>query len=147
MRKQNNFRQGYYKPKNPDKYVGDPTKIRYMSSWELRVHQFYDTDKRIIRWSSEPIRISYIKPTDGKLHYYYPDYWVEYVNKKGKLIRELQEVKPLRQTKRSRKRNPRRKLYEDMVYAVNMAKFKAAERYVRERKWKFRILTEKDIFK
>ncbi|MFM2010951.1 MAG: hypothetical protein RLZZ479_1342, partial [Bacteroidota bacterium] len=32
--KKSTYRQGYYVLNNPDKYIGDPTKIIYRSSWE-----------------------------------------------------------------------------------------------------------------
>jgi hypothetical protein len=99
----NDYSQGWYTPKNPEKYVGDVTKIRYMSSWEYELHKFFDNNTKILRWSSESIAIPYIKPTDGRLHKYYPDYWVEYVNRDGKIIREIIECKPRSQTKRPRK--------------------------------------------
>ena len=74
------FEQGQYIPRNPHKYVGDIDKIRYMSSYELETHKFFDNNERVLRWSSEEIAIPYLKPTDGRVHKYYPDYWVEYVN-------------------------------------------------------------------
>ena len=68
------FTQGLYTPNNPEKYIGDITKIRFMSSWELSMHKFLDNNTKIIRWSSETIAIKYIKPTDQKIHRYFPEY-------------------------------------------------------------------------
>jgi hypothetical protein len=72
-----NNNQGYFKPRHPEKYVGDVNKIRFMSSWELQADKFLDDNPNVLRWSSEEIVIPYVKPTDGKVHRYYPDYWVE----------------------------------------------------------------------
>lgn len=126
--------------------MGDPTKIRYMSSWELETHQFFDGNEKVVRWSSEEIAIPYIKPTDGRIHKYYPDYYVEYINNAGQLIKEIIEVKPLSQTKAPRS-NHKHKLYEQLTFAVNVAKWEAAQSFCRQRGIKFRIITEKSIFR
>lgn len=141
------FIQGYYTPKHPEKYVGDTTKIRYMSSWELQTHQFFDNNSRVLRWSSEEIAIPYIKPTDGRFHKYYPDYWVEYVNVEGEICQEILEVKPAQQTRPSKSRNPKHRLYEQLNFAVNTAKWQYAMAWCQQRNMKFRIITENSIFK
>ena len=89
------FKQGYYTPKNPDKYVGDITKIRYMSSWELELHKFFDGNPNVIRWASEEIAIPYYKPTDGRIHKYYPDYWVNFALNPGISCRRSLSVNQL----------------------------------------------------
>jgi hypothetical protein len=38
-----NNNQGYFKPRHPEKYVGDVNKIRFMSSWELQADKFPST--------------------------------------------------------------------------------------------------------
>ena len=139
------FRQGLYTPKNPAKYVGDSTKIRYMSSWELKVHQFFDNNPNVIRWASEEISIPYLKPTDGKIHKYFVDYWVEFKDKAGNIRTELIEVKPLAQTKAPRA-NHKHSLYEQLTYAVNIAKWTAAKSYAEHKGWTFRLVTESSIF-
>jgi hypothetical protein len=143
----NNFQQGKYVVKNPRKYVGDLNKVTYRSSWELSAHTFFDNNPRILRWASEEIKIPYIKPTDGKIHHYYPDYWVEYVNKDGEVLRELIEVKPLAQTKISKSRNPKTKLYENLTYVVNQAKWEAATNWCTQHRMVFRVISEGDIFR
>lgn len=143
------FKQGYFHPTNPSKYVGDATKIRFMSSWELKFDQFLDRNPNILRWSSEEIAIPYVKPTTGRVHRYYPDYWVEYRNKNGELIQEIIEVKPSTQTKQPKRRGKNRKtqLYEDLTYAVNQAKWAAAQQFCSSHNIRFRIVTEKELFK
>lgn len=144
--KKSRFTQGYYTLKNPEKYVGDKSKIRYMSSWELQTHSFFDNNKRVIRWSSEELCIPYIKPTDGKIHKYYPDYWVEYVNTDGEILQEIIEVKPSTQTRMPRS-NSKHKLYEQITFAVNTAKWQACSMWCKQHGMNFRIVTEKSIFK
>lgn len=140
------YQQGLYTPKNPGKYLGDVTKIRYMSSYELHMHTFLDNNPNVIAWNSEGVIIPYVKPTDGKVHRYLVDYFVQYKNKSGEIICELIEVKPESQTKKSRSRNPKTKLVESLTYAVNLAKWEAATKYAKERGWKFKIITERSLF-
>lgn len=140
------YTQGFFTPKNPEKYVGNIQKIRYMSSWELHLNQFFDNNPNVLRWSSENIAIPYIKPTDGKIHKYYPDYWVEYRTKDGKIIQEIMECKPLQQTKKPRS-NHKHVLYESVMYAINQAKWAAAVQWCEARGIRFRIVTEKSAFR
>lgn len=140
------FKQGYFQPKHPEKYVGNVNKIRFMSSWEHQMHNFLDNNTRVLRWSSEEICIPYIKPTDQRVHRYYPDYWVEYVNTDGEIIQEVIEVKPHQQTKIPHSNNKNR-LYEQITYAVNQAKWEACVNWCKQRGMIFRIVTEKSLFK
>lgn len=147
------YKQGYYTPKNPQKYLGDVNKIVYRSSYELEVHQFFDNNPRVLKWASEEIAINYIKPTTGRVHKYYPDYLISYVNKDGEIKWELIEVKPTQQTTQSRSRNQRTRLYENIQYTINVAKWEAATRWCETMThqtgypYSFRILTERKIFK
>lgn len=147
------YKQGYFTPTHPEKYLGDVTKIVYRSSWELEVNKFFDMNPRVLRWGSEEIAIDYIKPTTGRVHKYYPDYLISYINKDGEVKWELIEVKPKQQTTQSRSRNQRTRLYENIQYAVNTAKWEAAIRWCEKMTqqtgypYTFRILTEHKIFK
>lgn len=140
------YRQGIFTPKHPEKYRGDSTRIRYMSSWELEMHNFLDNNPNVVEWSSEEIAIPYIKPTDGRIHRYYPDYLVTYKTRTGQLITELIEVKPKSQTKQPRKTH-KHALYEQATYAINIAKWQAATKFANDRGWIFRIVTENSIFR
>lgn len=142
------YKQGLYTPKHPDKYVGDLTHIRFMSSWELELCEFFDNNSNILRWSSESIAIPYIKPTDGKIHRYYPDYWVEYITRSGNVVHEIIECKPREQTRRPRKtRDGKVSLYEAVQYEVNMAKWAAAVDWCKSRGIEFRIVTQRSVFR
>lgn len=138
------FKQGYFQPRNPEKYVGDVTKIRYMSSWELSFQRFLDGNPNILRWSSECIAIPYLKPTDGKIHRYYPDFWIEYINKDGEILQEVLEIKPKSQA--GGKSVGRMTLYEKAQYAINLAKWESCKRFCDQRGITFRILTEQELF-
>lgn len=146
MKPRANYKQGYFVPKNPHKYVGDVTKIRYMSSWELECDVFFDGNERVLRWASEEIVIPYIKPTDGKLHKYFPDYWVEYINRDGEVVQEIIEVKPIEQIKAPRS-NHKHFAANQVTHAINQAKWAAALEFCRQRNMTFRLVTATGIFK
>lgn len=143
------IRKGYFTPKHPEKYVGDLNKIVYRSSWELSFMNFLDNNIVIEKWGSEIIAIPYIKPTTGRVHKYYPDFWVKYKNKNGKTIQELIEVKPEKQTKQPTTVGKKKKtqLYEAINWAINKAKWKQAKLFCDKYNMTWRILTEREIFK
>lgn len=145
--KQKNYRQGFFTPRNPDKYIGDLSNIVYRSSWELECFKFFDGNPNIIRWSSEAFPIPYIKPTTGRVHRYFPDFYVEYRTKYGDIRKEVIEVKPESQTRPSTAKRRNTRLQEDVTYAINIAKWKAAVKWCNDRGIKFRILTEGNLFR
>lgn len=139
------FYSGKFKPKFPEKYKGDPSNIQYRSSWELNVMTYLDRNPSIVWWASEEFCIPYISPIDGRRHRYFPDFLLKTVN--GDTI--LVEVKPYAQTKepKSQKRMTKRYLNEVKTWGINQAKWKAAQEFCEDRKWKFTIWTEKELFK
>ena len=143
------YRQGWYTPRHPEKYRGDSTKIRYMSSWEQHTHRFLDGNPNVLEWSSEEIAIPYIKPTDQRVHRYLPDYWVKFMNKRGEIVEEIWEVKPAKEVSRPKTVGKSRKyqLIESVTYAINTAKWRAAEFYCKKHGYKFRLMTETQLFK
>lgn len=146
----NNHNTGHYTPKNPEKYKGDITKIVFRSSWELHMNKFLDGNPNVLEWSSEPFGIPYVKPTTGKIHKYYPDYWVKFIDQHGNEHHELIEVKPDAQTrppKHSKRKAKKTQLHENLAWAINEAKWKAAAIFCKEHQLKFRILSEKQIFR
>ena len=135
---------GKFKPKNYKKYKGDPTKIYYRSLWERRFMGYCDNNPNIVEWGSEEIIIPYKSPVDKRVHRYFPDFYIKYVNSKGQAIREIIEVKPKSQCKPPPvpKRQTRKFKQKVLTYIINQAKFKAAEEFCKDRKMGFRILTE-----
>ena len=129
-------------PRNPGKYMGNPNNIFCRSSWELVVCKFFDTHPSIYKWSSEEIRIPYIKPTDGKVHHYFPDFLVVYKDKDGNMLKELIEVKPLKETVLTEKSSN----YDKMNILINRAKWDAAEAFCAQHGMTFRVLTEASLF-
>ncbi len=141
----NRFKQGKYQLIHPEKYIGDPEKIRYMSSWELTLHKFLDNNPNIKRWGSEVVHIPYLNPIDGKIHKYWVDYYVEYVNKFGEVTVELIEVKPKSQTKPPSKTS-KHHVTESITWCVNQEKWKHAAAFAKTKGWKFRVVTEDQLF-
>jgi hypothetical protein len=139
--------QGYFKPKNPQKYKGDPSNIIYRSGWELKLMLRLDEDKQIISWGSEEIIIPYRSPIDGKIHRYYPDFIVTKINKDNVKETVIIEIKPAKQTQppARQEKMTRRYLTEVKTWGTNEAKWKAASEYCKDRGWKFVIFTEKEL--
>lgn len=136
---------GWFKPKNPAKYKGDPNNIVYRSSWELRVMKWLDEHPSIVWWASEELPISYVSPVDNKVHRYFPDF-VAKVKQAGKETTMILEVKPYKQTQKpTQKRQTKRFLQEVVTYAVNQEKWRAADLFCKEHGWQFKILTEKEL--
>lgn len=139
--------KGIFKPNNPRKYKGDHTNIIYRSSWELRFMQFLDEHKDVLRWSSEELVIPYRSPIDGKVHRYFPDFWVEKIDRDGQKGVTVVEIKPFKETQepRPQKKLTKGYLYEVKTWGINTSKWKAAQAYCADRGWKFMIATEKDL--
>jgi hypothetical protein len=139
--------KGTFKPKNPDKYKGDPTKIIYRSRWELMVMQKLDAHPDVIQWSSEEVVIPYVSPIDNRYHRYFMDFYMKRKSKEGKIEEILIEVKPFAQTKPPTVQNKvsRRYITEVQTWGVNSAKWKAAQEYCKDRGWQFQIITEKEL--
>jgi len=140
--------KGRFTPKNIEKYKGDPTNIVYRSLWEVKFMQFLDANPDIIAWASEEFSLVYLSPVDGRLHKYFPDFWIRKINKEtGREECAVIEIKPKKQTKPPvmPKRIGRRYINEVQTYAVNQAKFEAADKFCSERNWKFMVLTEDEL--
>ena len=145
--------KGKFRPKNPNKYKGNPSNIIYRSLLERRFMTYLDNNPSILQWQSEEIIIPYVSPVDNRVHRYFPDFYIKYKNATGMIVEELIEVKPFSQCsppnpkKKLTKtgRTSKRYLKEVQTYIVNDAKWNQAMKYCKDRKWKWRILTEKDI--
>jgi len=139
--------KGVFKPKNPGKYKGDYNNIIYRSSWELKLMIYLDTHPDILQWSSEEFYIPYRSPIDGKLHKYFPDFYVKKNNSDGITESLVIEVKPKKQVTppKVKKEVDRKYLKEVKTYGINSAKWKAAREYCELRRWKFLIMTEKEL--
>ena len=129
-------------PHNPEKYTGDLEKIFARSSWEITVMKFFDSSSAVIKWGSEEQVIPYLSPIDNRVHEYWPDFFVEYIDKDGNILREIVEVKPRHESEAKYAKSDRSK----EALAVNSAKWKAANAYCESRGMKFRVITEHSIY-
>jgi len=138
--------KGFFKPKNPQKYMGNTSQIIYRSRWELKFMTELDLKKEVISWGSEEIIVPYRSPKDNRIHRYFVDFIVIEINN-GKKQTTLYEIKPAHQTKKPviPKKQNKKFIVEAITYAVNEAKWKAAREYCLDRGWKFEILTEKEL--
>lgn len=139
--------KGFFKPKFPKKYNGDPTNIVYRSSWELRFMIYLDSHPDILEWSSEELVIPYVSPIDNRIHRYFPDFKVKRRDKDGNIETLVIEIKPDVQTKPPERKSQKNKQYikEVMTWGINEAKWKYAKDFCKDRKYKFMILTEKHL--
>jgi hypothetical protein len=146
------FRQGYYALNNPDKYIGDPAKIIYRSSWEYRFCRYCDLTESVIKWSSEPYPIKYFSPIDQKEHDYYIDFFMRTI-KNDKEEDFLVEVKPEASLKKPVFEGIQtiQKLknfnYAAKTWIVNAAKFAAAKKHAESIGYKFVVVTEDFLFR
>lgn len=140
--------KGRFKPKNFEKYKGDPTNIIYRSLLERRFMKYCDDNPGIIGWSSEEVVIPYVSPIDNRIHRYFVDFMIQFKDASGAVRTVLVEVKPKSQTappKRPEGKPTRRFINEVKTWGVNSAKWKAANEYCLDRKWEFKIITEKEL--
>jgi len=139
--------QGIFRPKNPQKYIGDSNNIVYRSSWECRVMNWFDQNDDIISWASEELIVPYKSPIDNRFHRYFPDFIVKVKTRDGTMKTLMIEVKPKKQTvpPEPRKRVTKQYVTEVTTYGVNQAKWKAAHEYCLDRGWEFKIMTEEHL--
>ncbi len=145
------WKQDFYQVRNPEKYLGDVNNVFYRSSWELEAFEFCDfKNPNVLRWASEEIVIPYALPTPNggvRPAKYYPDLYMEYINAQKQLCKVLIEIKPKKQMKASRARNPKTKMFENAQYMKNQLKWEAAEAWCKKNGIKFMIMHEGDQFK
>ena len=132
-----------YKPINESKYKGEGV-IVCRSSWERGLCKFFDSSSSIKYWSSEPFAIQYKKPTTGRMHRYFPDFFIETTDGQKILI----EVKPKHETiKPVKKPRQQAKTFarQRVKYSVNEAKWIYAREFCKKNGILFQIWTEDTI--
>ena len=136
--------RGRYIPSKPKKYKGDSSNIIYRSLWERKFMVYCDRNDSILEWGSEEIIIPYRSPLDGRIHRYFPDFYVKVKQADGSIKKLLIEAKPKAQCgppKQPKRKTPRF-VQEVRTWGVNKAKWEAAIEYCNDRKMEFKILTE-----
>lgn len=109
--------------------------------------RYLDNEKNVLEWASEELIIPYRSPIDGRVHRYFPDFWVKKINRGGKTDTVVVEIKPFHETVEptAQKKLTKKYLYEVKTWGVNSSKWKAANKYCEDRGWDFMILTEKEL--
>lgn len=105
---------------------------------------YLDDHPHVLQWSSEEFSIPYRSPIDGKVHRYFPDFWVKKKLNEAKTEILVIEVKPRAQTIQPvvQKKINRRYLTEVKTWGINSAKWTAAEEFCKDKNWKFVIFDE-----
>lgn len=134
--------KGRFVPKNSSKYLGNPEKIFFRSSWELKLFQWLDTTPAVLQWASEEFSVPYLHPFDKRVANYYPDALVVYKDKFGNIKKEIIEIKPYKETVLT----PKASDQDKYALAVNQAKWKAAADFASQQGMSFRVLTERSMF-
>jgi len=140
--------KGRYTPKNPKKYKGDYHNIVYRSLWERKFMVYCDNSDNILEWGSEELVIPYLSPWDGKIHRYFPDFYIKVKQSDGGLKKFIIEVKPKKQCKppdSSPKRKTRKWFSEVKTWGINEAKWKSASEWCSNNDMEFKILTEDEL--
>ena len=140
--------KGKYIPKNPQKYKGNPSQIIYRSLWERKFMVYCDKKDKVIEWGSEEVIVPYRSPWDGKIHRYFPDFYIKIKQSSGGVKKFIIEVKPEYQCKQPNKtpKKRTRKWYKEVqTYGINQAKWKSAIDWCANRGMEFKILTEKHL--
>ena len=163
-------KQGYYKAKNPDKYIGDPELIIYRSSWEFGFCKYCDMSPSVLRWSSEPVSIPYYdrvskleecaklgldpnNPSNWEVKNYNTDFWFETDRGEGEENEKIfVEIKPSYKLKKPRPPAHDAPLKEQRIfnaaardYLINEAKFAAMKEWAEKNGCKFYVFTEQTL--
>ena len=109
--------------------------------------KYCDMSPSIMEWGSEEIVIPYRSPLDGRVHRYFPDFYIKVKQSTGKIQKYIVEVKPKRQTKQPKvqRKMTKKYIYEVTEYAKNQSKWEAARQYCDDRNYKFMLITEKEL--
>jgi len=139
--------KGKYQPSHPKKYKGDPTNIIYRSLWERKFMRYCDLNENILEWGSEEIALPYRSPVDGRVHRYFPDFYIKVKESNSLIKKYLIEVKPKKQTVPPKKPQRQTKGYirEAYEYAKNQSKWAAAREFCADRGWEFKVITEIEL--
>jgi hypothetical protein len=142
------FKQGIFKPRNPDKYTGSHP-ILYRSSYELQTMRWLDSNNNVLSWGSESVVIPYQNPLTGKVSRYFVDLNFTAKTNTGELKKYLIEVKPSAQLSPP---PPQKKFTKSLIrrrseYIKNRAKWQAAEQWCAKKGYQFMFITEKNLGK
>ncbi len=145
------YYQGVYNVINKEKYIGTDKPL-FRSSYEKRAMVWADSNKNVIKWGSEIVKVPYVSSIDKRLHTYFVDLYCEIKDKDTEQIKKyLIEIKPYKQTQMPTKpkikniKSYNRYTRESKMYIQNQNKWQAAINFCNKRGWFFITMTEKDL--
>jgi len=139
------YKQGIFKPSNPQKYNGSYPLI-YRSSYEIRFFRWADTNPNVVSWGSESVVIPYFDPVKQKVRRYFVDNNITVKTPTGGEIKYLIEIKPACKTVPPvAKKHSKSLLRAQAEYINNKAKWDAAQQWSKKNNHEFVILTEKEL--
>ncbi len=106
---------------------------------------YCDTNKSVLEWGSEEIIIPYLSPWDGRIHRYFPDFYIKIRQKSGAIKKMIIEIKPKKQCKppsKTPKKKTKRWFSEVKTWGINEAKWKSATKWCEGNDMEFKILNE-----
>jgi len=108
---------------------------------------YCDTNEKILEWGSEEIIIPYLSPWDGKMHRYFPDFYIKVKQSSGNVKKFIIEIKPKNQTRPPKpvSRKTKRFINEVKTYSINEAKWKSASKWCEHNDMEFKIFTEDEL--
>ena len=109
---------------------------------------YCDQSDNVVEWGSEEVIIPYVSPLDGRIHRYFPDFYIKVKQASGKLKKFIIEVKPKKQCSPPNlnpNRRTKRWISEVRTWGVNEAKWKSAVDWCDNNGMEFKILTEDDL--
>ena len=95
---------------------------------------YCDKNNNILEWGSEEIALPYRSPVDGRVHKYFPDFYIKVRETNGQIKKMIIEIKPKKQTvePKVQKKKTKGYIYEVYEYAKNQAKWKAAQEFCKD---------------
>ena len=115
---------GRYIAKKPKKYRGDSQRIIYRSLWERKFMVYCDSNESVIEWGSEEVIIPYLSPWDGRVHRYFPDFYIKIKQHDGSVKKFIIEIKPKKQCSppdKKPKRKTKKWFNEVKTWGINEA--------------------------
>ena len=132
---------------NPKKYKGDSSQVIYRSLWERKLMVYCDKNNSVVEWGSEEIIIPYVSPKDGRVHRYFPDFYIKVKESNGMIKKMIIEIKPFKKCiePKVKQRKTKGYIYEVVEYAKNQAKWNAAKEWCLDHGYEFKVLTENEL--
>lgn len=143
------YRQGVYKPINPEKNINKEP-IIYRSQLEFEYMYRIDKSDNIIKWGSETLWIPYYNPSKRRTSRYFTDLYLETKNM-GTLVVEIKpqkEIKAIMDNKVPKKTGNKKQstlIYETKLFFINKSKWDAAQSYCKKRGWTFLTVSESHL--